>query len=174
MLTPLICLYKYGNYRNQMTKEYKRDESNLKRVIRNCSKATDDTRRIRLIIYYRNRKLGNLIIKNNPNKPKEDFNVGYKHECSERSCKETNTFNIGMKTVTIKEWFKQHASIKKHYATTHNRNITGSEIISNVSVLTREREKRDLLILEALLIKDHNPFINRQCEDFIRVLKVFS
>ena len=160
-------------YRNQMTKEYKRDESNLRRVIRNSVKATDDTKRIKLIIYYRNKKLRNLIIRNNPNKPTEDFNVVYKYECNERSCKETNAFYIGMTTVTIKERFKQHASIKKHYATTHNRNITGSEMIRNVSVLAREREKKDLLILEALLIKDHNPPINRQCEDFNRVLKVF-
>ena len=78
-----------------------------------------------------------------------------------------------MTTVTIKERFKQHVSIKKHYATTHNRNITGSEMIRSVSVLYREREKKDLLILEAHLIKDQNPPINRQLEDFNRVLKVF-
>ena len=47
-------------YRNQMTEEYKRDESNLRRVIRNSVKATEDTKRLKLIIYYRNRKLINI------------------------------------------------------------------------------------------------------------------
>ena len=136
-------------------------------------KATDDRRRIKLIIYYRNRKLRNLINENNPNKPTEDFNVVYEYECNARSCKETNAFYIGLTNATIKKWFKQHASIKKHYATTHNRNITGSEMLKNVSALAWEHEKKDLLILEALLIKVHNPPINRQCEDFNRVLKVF-
>ena len=78
-----------------------------------------------------------------------------------------------MTTVKIEERFKQHASITKHYVTTHIWNITGSETQRIVSVIDLEREKKDLIILESLLIKDLNSPIKRQCEEFNRVLKVF-
>ena len=136
-------------------------------------KPTNEAQKINLIIYYKNRKLKNLIIKNNPNKPTEESNVVYKYTCNVQSCKETNVFYVGMTTVTIKERFKQHSAIKKHFEQTHKRNITGSEMFKNVSVLARRREKEDLSILEALMIKRLNPTINRQCNDFGRTLKVF-
>ena len=160
-------------YRNQMTRDYKQDENNLRRIIRSNVKPTSEAQRINLIIYYKNRKLKNVIIKNNPNKPTEESNVIYKYSCNVQSCKETDEFYVGMTTVTLKERFKQHSAIKKHFEQTHMRNITGSQMTRNVSVIARRREKEDLSILEALLIKRLNPSINRQSNDFGRTLKVF-
>ena len=57
---------------------------------------------------------------------------------------------------------------------THNKNITGLEILANVTVLTRAQNKQDLTIMEALLIKLHQPAINTQAEDFKRILKIFN
>ena len=52
---------------------------------------------------------------------------------------------------------------------THNKSITGSEMLTNVTVLARAQYKQDLIIMEALLIKQHKKFINTQAEDFNRI-----
>ena len=80
---------------------------------------------------------------------------------------------IGHTTTTIKKRTKQHSSIKKHYKGTHNCNITGSQILPNIKILAKLFGKADLMILEALLIKQQRPMINIQAEDFNRVLKIF-
>ena len=122
---------------------------------------------------YKNRKLKSLFIKNNLNPSEEVFNVVYKYTCNERSCKETDAFYIGRTTVTTKDRFRSHASIKKHFQASHNRNVTGSQLLPDVSVVGRRSQKEDLAILEALIIKELNPAINRQVGEFDRTLKVF-
>ena len=62
-------------YRNQMTSCYKQTEKELQKIIRDNIKPSENTSNIKLRIYYKNRKLKNLFIKNNPNKPKDPFNV---------------------------------------------------------------------------------------------------
>ena len=52
------------------------------------------------------------------------------------------------------------------------RNIPGSEMTRNISMLTHRRE-RDFSIFEALMKKLLNPTINRQNKGFGRTLKVF-
>lgn len=47
-------------------------------------------------------------------------------------------------------------------------------MLPNVTVLTRAQNKQDLIIMEALLIKQHQPVINTQAEDFNRILKIFN
>ena len=46
---------------------------------------------------------------------------------------------------------KQHSSIKQHF--TYKENITGSMILPNISILARDSDKINLILLEALLIK---------------------
>ena len=60
-------------------------------------------------------------------------------------------------TNTVKERIKQHSSIKRHFTEIHKENITGSMILLNISVLARASDKIDLLLLEALLIKEPKP-----------------
>ena len=160
-------------YRSQMTTLYKREEKEIQNIIATFTK-TPNGSNIKPTIYYKNRKLKHLLIRNNPNKPSEEFNVVYKYSCTETHCNVAQTDYIGHTTATIKDRFKQHASIKKHFRITHNKNITGSEMLANVTVLARAQNKQDLIIMEALLIKQHQPVINTQAEDFNRILKIFN
>ena len=80
---------------------------------------------------------------------------------------------IGHTTTTIKKRTIQHSSIKKHYKETHNCNISGSQIQQNIKILAKLSGKADVMILEALLIKQLRPMINIQAEDFNRVSKIF-
>ena len=107
----------------------------------------------------------NLFIKNRPEK-REDFCVVYQYNCDKVPCMETKTSYIGRTTTTIKERMKQHTGIKFHHNTVHKRNITGKQMLENVTVLARSNNKTDLAILEALLIKQHNPVINKQVKDW--------
>ena len=67
---------------------------------------------------------------------------------------------IGHTTTTVKERIKQHSSVKRHHKETHLENITGSMILPDISILARTSNKIDLILLEALLIKQHKPIIN--------------
>ena len=46
-------------------------------------------------------------------------------------------------------------------------------MMKNLSVVATNHNKQDLIILEALIIKDLKPLINIQTDDFNRTLKVF-
>ena len=160
-------------YRSQMTKNYKQEENEIKKIL-STNLQTDNNKDLKLLIYYKNRKLKSLFIKNNPNKPSEQFHVIYQYTCDEVQCTDAQACYIGHTTVTLKERFKQHASVKKHFQSTHGRNITGSEMLKNVKVITKAHCKQDLVITEALLIKEHRPLINIQAEDFNKTLKIFK
>ena len=71
-------------YEAQFHKNYKIDENVLSEIIKNNVKPTDGDRKINLLIYYRNRKASNLVIRNDTS-PKEDFlrqtNVVYEFKC---------------------------------------------------------------------------------------------
>lgn len=96
------------------------------------------------------------------------------YKCDRLPCKEANISYIGHTTTTLKDRLKQHTSIKRHYREEHNINITGSQMINNTNTLIQLHNKQDLIIMEALLIKQHKPIINIQTEDFNRTLKIFK
>jgi hypothetical protein len=126
------------------------------------------------MIYYKNVKLKNQFIRNNQNKPSEIFNVVYKYQCDEALCNNgQGSCYVGYTTTTIKERMKQHASIKKHHKDLHCSNITGSQILPNVTVLSKSNCKVDLLVMEALFIRQEKPIINIQTNDFNRTLNIF-
>jgi len=160
-------------YQNQMTSNYKQQESYLRKIIENDVKPASDNYELKLNIFYRNRKLKSAFIKNNPHRSEENFNVVYKYSCDQVPCNEAQLCYIGHTTTTIKDRFRQHNSIKKHYRDHHNSNITGKQMIPNVSILRRCNDRRDLIILEALMIKEFKPVINIQADDFNRTLKIF-
>ena len=156
-----------------MTNKHKIEEKELNKIVHRDIRHHDESKKGELRIYYNNRKVKNLFIKNNNNKPVEDYNVVYQFNYDKVPCNEAQTCYIGHTTTTIKERTKQHSSIKKHYKETHNCNITGSQILPNIKILAKLSGKADLIILEALLIKPQRPMINIQTEDFNRVLKIF-
>ena len=160
-------------YKNQMTGTYKMTEKEINQIITQNVKPNSDAK-LKLFIYYKNKKLRQLFIKNNPQKSNESHHVIYKYTCDQAQCTAAHANYIGHTTTTLKERFKQHSSIKKHFQSIHKRNITGSEMMKNVEVLCRASDKRTLSILEALMIQKLKPLINLQVGDFNRTLKIFA
>ena len=58
---------------------------------------------------------------------------------------------------------------QKHYKEAHNCNITGSQILPNIKTFAKLSGKADLMILEALLMKQQRQMVNIEAEDFNRV-----
>jgi hypothetical protein len=67
----------------------------------------------------------------------------------------------------------QNGSIQQHHLDVHTTKIKTSEILENVKVLHRAHEKNELLIAEALHIKQEDPPLNNQREGETRILHIF-
>ena len=161
-------------YRNQMTASYKQVENELHKIISTHVKPTKAEQHVQLLIFYRNRKLRSLFIRNNSNAQTETFNVVYKYTCNKvHSNSAQEVCYIGCTRTTLKDRMKQHAAIKKHHHDHHNCNITGSQILPSVTVITKVNNPSDLHIMEALIIQQYKPIINTQSVNFIRTLNIF-
>ena len=65
---------------------------------------------------------------------------------------------------------------KKHLAASHNiaAKVTTAELLSDVKVIGYSLDKRNLIFLEAILIKNKTPTINSQKEGCDSLLKFFK
>ena len=82
-------------------------------------------------------------------------------------------------TCTLKNRFKMHtqnsSSIKKHLAASHNiAKVTTAELLSDDKVIGYSLNKRNLIFLVAILIKNKTPTINFQKEGCDSLLKNFK
>ena len=157
-----------------MSSLYKQEEKNLHNIIENNIKPVHN-QKIKVMIYYKNKKLSNLLIRNNPHKDSEEHHVVYQYKCPSGECEPPQTY-IGYTTTTLKQRTTTHAqngSIKNHNSSTHQLKIRSKDILDNTSVLFRSIDKTDLTIAEALLIKTKCPPLNNKREGETRILKVF-
>ena len=155
-----------------MWSNYKIDEKQLTEIIKKNVKPVDSNVSINLNIFYKIRKLKNIIITNNPHKPTCRFNVVYQYTCNLGEC--NSLTYIGYTEQTLEERFRQHQSVKKHIREIHNiARIKTSELLESVEILHRGRSKQELLVMEALFIADRKPPLNSQEEGRDRVLNIF-
>ena len=84
---------------------------------------------------------------------------------------------IGYTESTITERMRnhaQHGSIINHLRECHSiSKIKTVELVKSVKILARGATKQELLILEALYIKEEQPSLNGQEEGRDRVLQIF-
>ena len=67
------------------------------------------------------------------------------------------------------------SSIKKHLTASHNiAKVTTAELLSDVRVIGYSLDKRNLIFLETILIKNKTPTINSQKEGCDSQLKIFT
>ena len=68
-----------------------------------------------------------------------------------------------------------HETTHVHQETleTLHQTMIGSQLIPNVSILSKLHDKQDLMRIEALLIKQPKPIINIQANDFNQAKKIF-
>ena len=167
-------------FENQMTSNYKNDEKSLHNIIEKHVKPVKDNEKVKLIVFYRNKKLSKLFIKNKPITTidaSKEHHVVYQYTCDHESCNSANKY-IGYTTTTLYQRFgchTQNGSIKKHLTEEHAAtSLRRSDLIKNTKVLHRDNRRRDLIFIEALYIKELSPTLNAQDEGCDRILKIFK
>ena len=166
-------------YKNQMHQNYKLEERILKEIIYENTKCVNPQEKLTLIIYYKNLKTSNLIMKNNPSpKPPtlQQHNVIYMYSCNECITQHGQAGEyVGMTQTTLSRRLTMHlqtGSIKQHHLTNHETTLDRKSLVENTSILTRASNKQELAIKEAILILNRNPLINRQFNQFDNTLKL--
>ena len=130
------------------------------------------------MIYYKNLRTSNLIMKNNLTSdpsPLRQTNVVYKFSCSFPHSQAEDY--IGMTQTTLSRRLTMHSqtgSIYEHFITHHNERPTRSQLTENTTIMTRANNRFKLAVKEALLILNHTPSINKQYENFTTILKVHT
>jgi hypothetical protein len=169
-------------FQNQMSTNYKTEEKQLEQIVHRNIQPVAATEEIKLLIYYRNRKLKDLLIRNKPltqNASTADrHHVVYEYTCTRDGCSSSPKCYVGYTTATVWERFGMHTqtgSIKKHLVEHHDINrIPRRDLINDVKILRTCSLKRDLIFTEAILIKTKRPALNSQAEGCDRLLKLFK
>ena len=163
-----------------MCKNYKVEEKHLNSIISKNVKPTNDDDKLKLVIYYKTRKLRELFIKNKPttsNSIANRHHVVYAYSCTLGGCNASPKY-IGYTTCTVDERFRMHAqngSIKKHLVDIHGMTrIPKNDLISSTKILGSSNFKGRLRMLEAIMIKDMKPSLNSQEEGCDKLLKIFK
>ena len=161
-------------FRNQMNSQYKQDDFNLKNIISDhVTPAPGKT--VNLHIYYKNRKLQQLFIKNNPHRSTDESHVVYRYTCPREECQPSKSY-IGYTTNPLKLRMTTHAqngSIISHQTETHDHRAPTRELLDATKIIFRSAEASELKIAEALYIKLEGPILNNQREGETRILKIF-
>ena len=162
-------------YKNQMHQNYKKDERILKEIINRNIKCIENDNKLKLIIYYENKKTSNLVIRNNPMPrppPMQTSGVVYKFKCNFHYCKSEY---IGHTRLSLERRLLAHyynGSIKTHYQQNHNKIVTKEILQENTIILSKENNFRKLAVKEALYILNERPSINVQFNSFTNLLKL--
>ena len=93
---------------NQMSDNYKQDESQLIKIIKRFVIPTESDKTVKLTIYYKAKKLKSLFIKNNSFADKDtnmQHHVVYQYSCPRDDCNATHSY-IGLTTCTVLNRFK--------------------------------------------------------------------
>ena len=101
--------------------------------------------------------------------------VVYRYSCKEEWCQPHQVY-IGYTATTLKHRMASHTEsgcIKEHNRDVHNRKTKSSDALENTEILHRSQDRKELMIAEALLIKQHEPRVNNQREGDTRILNVF-
>jgi hypothetical protein len=129
-------------YQNQMNRGYKVDERVLQSIIHNNTKSTTDNGKIKLLIYYKNKKIQNLLMNNNPCKKSgllQETNVVYKFSCNKEGCRLLQNINyIGLTSTTLSRRLTCHLQSggpKNHMREAHNETITRATLEACTSIV---------------------------------------
>ena len=164
-----------------MHANHKTDETILRNIIRRYTRPVSDNNRLKLIIYYKNRKTSSLVMRNSPYNDSllQSTNVVYKFKCNTEGGALLDNCYIGMTTTSISRRITMHlqnGSIKDHYINSHPlipRENRRNLIVDNFSILARCNSNKSLEITEAMYIKDFQPNLNIQNIRLGGVLKLF-
>ena len=162
-------------YRNQFSPNYKTDENIIKNIIKRH--VLQVSVKLHLLIYYKNRKISDLIKKNNASSQslpdKDRSHLVYEFRCQEGGCQPLNITYIGLTTCTLKERLTGHryqGSIFEHYRRVHGRSPEVTKLLNSTKILYTPENPRYLSVYEALHIKKLKPVLNENLD--FRCLKL--
>ena len=161
---PPIKLY----YRNYMSTAYKTDERVINNIVKRGVIPVDTEDTIQFVIYYKNRKTSNLIMKNNTSLESSDLSkvgVIYRYSCPIGDCKLRNVSYIGMTTTTLSRRLTSHlqnGTPKMHTLQVHGSPLTREMLVNNTIILDNSSDKKRLQLKEALYICKEKPLMNIQ------------
>ena len=159
-------------YRNVMNSAYKVDEEILTKIIKKHVKPVDNSTTIRLLIFYKNFRSKQLLIKNSPTtrtSPIQQSHLVYQFTCPHEDCLLRKSSYIGLTTTTLSRRLTCHLSDGApllHFQDYHNQQLHRNTIEDNTKILIKENDHRRLKILEALYIQNNNPNLNRQTKSY--------
>ena len=152
-----------------MTSNYKVDVRELNSISNKHIAPVTETEKVKLQTYYRTRRLSNLIIKKQTiEKPQQRY--------EEPCCLPVQVRYGRMKFLhlywipiwSLYERLKMHAqtgSIIQHLRNAHNINrVSRRQLLDKTEVIALDRDKRRLVMWEALLIKEKKPSMKSQAE----------
>ena len=164
-----------------MNEAYKTDERVIRDIIKSKVRCINDADKLDLVIYYKNKKVCNLLMKNNLTQdmsPLKQTNVIYNFNCDIDDCAHLPNANyIGMTRTTLSRRLTMHlqnGNIKDHIRDTHNRIITREQLVGNTKILRHCSDTQRLLVYEALTIMENNPAINTQSTGIHKTLILFG
>jgi len=156
-------------YRNQYSSAYKTDERILKDIIHNNITIKKENTRIKLNIYYKSSTTASLVMKNSPDKPKNDLkktSVIYDYKCTKGDCELLPEARyIGMTTTTLSRRLTMHlqsGAIKQHSVEVHNERLTRQDLVENTKIAKHFTDFATLQIHEAIMILRQAPTLNKQ------------
>ena len=170
-------------YRNYMNCSYRKDEQSLKEIIKENIKVKSAEHQVKLIIYYKTRKTRDMFMKNNLGPKVRDLaqtHVVYEYNCQIGVCKHlprSKTAYDGLTTCTLSRRLSNHlqkGAILQHCLDVHNTKITRKDLEKSISIRYNERDCNRLSILEALIIYEEDPIINKQDTGKRRTLKLYG
>ena len=162
-----------------MNDQYKKDEKRLKDIIHTNLKPLSAENKSESIILYKSMKTQDLLLKNNMTTSSDPLSKSwtvYKYSCP-RETELPNPFYIGQTRNTIRPRLEQHShdgTIKEHNERRHKTQITLHELEQKTVSITVLRDFTRIKIYEALLILHEHLNLNRQKDNFINPLKLFS
>ena len=167
-------------YRNQMTPAHLTDERVLHDIVTRNVTTNNPQDKLNLIIYYKNTKVSNLIMKNNTTKKLNKLqktNVVYDFTCPHEGCTLRKSNYIGMTTTSLSRRLTMHlqtGSIKDHMLHTHKSTLTRKQLEDNTTIIKHCPDFTRLQIIESLYIRERGPSINNQTTGQDRVLTLFN
>ena len=170
-------------YCNQMNDNYKVDETVISNIIKSNVIPKKTTSKIDLIIYYKNRKAHQMVMKNNLTRkkcPLSKTSVIYHFTCPHDVCKhqsEVNNAYTGYTRMTVSRrlsYHKSNGAIAQHSLQIHGRQVTRVELVNNTEIRYIIPDRRRLETLESLLMKYEVPEINKQDTEIKRTLHLYD
>ena len=148
---------------------YKKDETALKEIINNNVSVTDPESKLNPIIYYRNKKTAQMIMKNSPrtdSDPLKKHGVAYQILCPANGC---NHSYIGMTTTKLSKRLAVHlqeGNFYQHFVQSHGA-LQRPQLLQSTSIIDKDSDRHRLRLRESLHILRLKPTLNVTRETFL-------